>query len=107
MLLPEIGRALERHRAAGEAVRGLDLRPGEAERGQEVKARRVVALGRDLERLRQRLDAERPFVEDEADVESPGERRLDLVDRCLGRPLAFSAAWLTPGACASVARPTA
>ena len=52
MLGLEMGRAFERHRAAGEDVGGLDLGLGEAERGQEIEARRVVALGRDLERLR-------------------------------------------------------
>ena len=87
MLGLEIGRAFERHRAAGEAVGGLDLSLGEAERGQEVKARRIIALGRDLEGLRQRLDAERPFVEDEADVEGAAERRLDLVDQLLRQTL--------------------
>ena len=83
MLGLEIGRAFERHRAAGEAVGGLDLGLGEAERGQEIEARRVIALGRDLERLLQGLDAERPFVEDEADVEGGAKRGLDLVDRRL------------------------
>ncbi len=83
MLGLEIGRAFERHRAAGVRVGGLDLGLGEAERGQEIEARRLVALGRDLERLGERLDAERPFVEDEADVEGGAKRGLDLVDRLL------------------------
>ena len=87
MFVLEIGRALERHRAAGEAVRGLDLGLREAERGQEIEARRVIALGRDFERLAQRLRPERPFVEDETDVESPRQRRLDLVDRLLRHAL--------------------
>ena len=89
MLMSEIGRALERHRAAGEAVRGLDLGLGEAERAKEVEARRVIALRRDLERAAQRLRSERPLVEDEADVERAGERRFDLVDRGLRQALGF------------------
>ena len=87
MLGLEIGRAFERHRAAGVRVGGLDLGLGEAERGQKIEARRVIALGRDLEHLGERLDAERPFVEDEADVESGAKRGLDLVDRLLRQTL--------------------
>src|SRR5450432_335491 len=87
MLGLEIGRAFERHRAAGVAVRSLDLSLGEAERGQKIKARRVIALRRDLEGLAQRLDAKRPLVEDEANVESAAKRRLDLVDRLLRQTL--------------------
>ena len=83
----EIGRALERHRAAGEAVGGFDLGLRETERGQKVEARRVVTLRRDLERLRERLGAKRPFVEDEADVEGGAKRGLDLVDRFVGEAL--------------------
>src|SRR6202043_2846538 len=64
-----------------------DLGFGEAGRGQKIEARRVVALGRDLERLTEGLDSERPFVEDEADVESAAKRRLDLVDRLLRQTL--------------------
>ena len=83
----EIGRAFERHRAAGEAVGGLDLRPREAERGQKIEARRFIALGRDFQRLLQRLGAKRPFVEDEADVEGGGERGLGAGDRFVGEAL--------------------
>ena len=81
MLGLQMRRALERHRAADVDVGGLDLGLGEAERGQEIEARLLELLGRDLQRPVRKSGAERPFVEDEFDVEGAGERRLDLGDR--------------------------
>ena len=87
MLELQVRRALQGHGAAGENVGGLDLGLGEAERGEQVEARRLIALGGDFQVAAQRLGAERPLVEDEADVERAPERRLDFVDRRLGHAL--------------------
>ena len=91
MLGLKMRRALERHRAADVDVGGLDLGLGEAERGEQIEARRLVALGRDFERPAQEIGAERPLVEDEADVEGAAQRRLDLGDRRLGQALGAQA----------------
>ena len=74
MLGLQVRRAFERHRAADVDVGGLDLGLGEAETGEQVEARLVERLGRDLQRVREEVGAERPLVEDEADVEGAGER---------------------------------
>jgi hypothetical protein len=58
----------------------VDLRPGEAEVAQEVEARIAQLVRGDAEHLGAELLAERPLVEDEADVEGRGQRRLDLGD---------------------------
>ena len=79
--------AFQRHGAAGIDVGGVDLGAGEAERREEVEAGRLIALGGDRQRAAQNLGAERPLVEDEADVEGAAQRRLDLVDRRLGQAL--------------------
>ena len=72
MLGFQMRRAFERHRAADMDVGGLDLRLGEAESGEQVEARLLDAFGRDLQRPGEEIGAERPFVEDEADVEGAG-----------------------------------
>ncbi|MPL92618.1 hypothetical protein SDC9_38730 [bioreactor metagenome] len=76
-------RALEGHRAANVVVRRVDLRLGETEVAQHVEGRVVQLLDRDAQRLRAEILAQRPLVEDEADVEGRGQCRLDLLD--LGR----------------------
>ena len=80
VLGPQVRRALERHRAADVVVRRLDLRPAEAEVAQQVEGRVAQLLGRDAEHAGAELLAERPLVEDEADVEGRRQRRLDLLD---------------------------
>ena len=88
VLGPEVRRAFERHRAADVVVGGLDLRAGEAEVAQEVEGRVAQLLGRDAEDARAERLAEGPLVEDEADVEGGGERRLELRDLGLAEAVA-------------------
>src|SRR5579863_9712588 len=81
MLGFEMRRALDRHRAADMDVGRLDLALGKAEMGEEVEARRGEILGLDAELVAQKVDAQRPFVEGEFDVEGGRERLLHLLDR--------------------------
>ena len=50
-------RALQRHRAADVDVGGVDLLPGEAERGKQVEARLIHFLSRDFQRYRNEISA--------------------------------------------------
>ena len=84
----EVRRAFERHGAADVVVGGLDLRAGEAEVAQQVEGRVAQLLGGDAEDLGAELLAEGPLVEDEADVEGGGERRLELRDLGLAEAVA-------------------
>ena len=82
----KVGSALDRHRAADMDVGGLDLAPGEADRGEQIEARIGELLGRDAE-LGDDLLAQGPLVEHELDVEGGGQRLLDLLDRLGGEAL--------------------
>ena len=84
----EVRRAFERHGAADVVVGGLDLGAGEAEVAQEVEGGVAQLLGGDAEDLGAELLAERPLVEDEADVEGGGERRFELLDLGLAEAVA-------------------
>ena len=84
MLLLQERRAFEGHRAADMDVRGLDVGLREAEEGEQLEGGIVELLRRHLERLRQEILAEGPFVEHELDVEGALQalrRRLDLLVR--------------------------
>ena len=83
----QVRRALDRHRAADVLVGLVDLRAGEAERAQQVEAGLARLGHRDAE-PRQRLLAERPGIEGEAELEDAGQRRLDLVESSSVKPLA-------------------
>ena len=91
VLALQMRRALQRHRAADMGVGGLDLAFAEAERGQQVEAGLLQLLGRDLQRAGEEIRAERPFVEDELDVEGARQRRLQLGDRGVGEALGAQA----------------
>ena len=74
MLGLQMRRAFEGHRPAAPGVGGVDLGPGEAERGQQVETGIVERCRRDAEPLGAEGFAQRPFVEGEFDVEGGGER---------------------------------
>ena len=80
-------RALQGHRAADVDVGGLDLGLGEAEPGRAGRSRVVQLLGGNLQRLRQEIRAQVPFVEDELDVEGARERLFKLCDNRVGEAL--------------------
>ncbi len=71
-------RPFERHRPAGKFVGGLDLALAEADLGQEVEISLIQPLGLKPKRGREKVLAQRPFVENEFDVEG---RRHGLLDR--------------------------
>ena len=77
----QMRRALDRHGAADMDVGRLDLAPGEAEMREQVEARRGEIGRRDAELVAQKVGAQRPFVEDELDVEGGRQRLLHLLDR--------------------------
>ncbi len=83
----QMRRALDRHRAADVDVGRLDLALAEADVREQVEGGRGDRLGRDAERLTQKLLAERPFVEHELDVEGGGQRLVDLLDDLRREPL--------------------
>ncbi len=87
MLVPEGGRAFQRHRAAAIDVGGFDLGLGEAERRQHVEAGIVHLLGAETERRLAVFLAQRPFVEGEADIEGGRERGLERRQRARGEAL--------------------
>ena len=62
-------------------IGGLDLLLRETDMREQVEARLLDFLGRNLQRAGEEIGAECPFVEDEADVESGGERAIDLGER--------------------------
>ena len=73
-------RAFERHCPAGKFVGRLDLPLAEADLGQEVEIGLIDALRRQAERAGEKVLAQRPFVEDEFDVEGRRHRLLDRGD---------------------------
>ena len=79
MLVPQERRALDRHRAADDGVGLVDLALAEPERSQQVESGTARIGGRDSRPL-QRLFAERPDIEGEAELEDSRQGRLDLVD---------------------------
>ena len=87
MLDLEMRRAFKGHRAADMDVRGLDIGLREAERGEEIERWILERVRRDLQRAGQHVGANRPFVEDEFDVEGAGERALHLRDHRIGKAL--------------------
>ena len=74
-------RALDGHGAADVDVGGVDLALGEAEMREQVEARRGEVFGVDAELVAQEFGAQRPFVEDELDVEGGRQRLFHLLDR--------------------------
>src|ERR671911_1708797 len=79
MLFTQERGALDRHRAADDRVRLVDLRLAVSERPQQVKTGPASIRGRDSRPL-QRLFAERPDIEGKAKLEDSRQRGLDLVD---------------------------
>ena len=70
VLVLEVRRAFQRHRAANVDVGGFDVLFREAEMGQQVEGRdRPAVLGRNFKRGPSEFFAKRPLVEDELDVE--------------------------------------
>ena len=80
VLFLEVRRALQRHGSADVIVRGLNLIAAEAEMLEKVKGRIVQLRLGDAEHVLAEFCAERPLVEDEADVERRCERPLNLRD---------------------------
>ena len=78
MLVLQVRRAFDRHRAADVDVGRLDLGSAEAEPGEQVEGGIVHPRRRHLQRLGEEVGAHRPLVEDELDVEGAGQRLLDL-----------------------------
>ncbi len=74
-------------RSADVVVGGLDVLARKAKAAQKIKRRIVQLFGRDAQRAGAELFAQRPLVEDEADVEGRWQGRFDLVE---------SAAWPKP-----------
>ena len=75
--------ALDGHGAADATVGGVNLSAGKAKRHQKIKVRVLNVFSRNLEGLGQKLNAKRPFVENEFNVEGvvqPAARRA----RCKG-----------------------
>ena len=56
--------------------------------GEQIEARLIQFLSRDLQRSGQEINAERPFVEDEADVEGAGSAASTLSIAASVKPLA-------------------
>ena len=81
MLGLQMRRAFDRHGAADMDVGRLDLALGKAEMREQVEIRRSEILGVDAELIAQEVRAERPFVEDELDVEGGRQRLFHLLDR--------------------------
>ena len=65
-------------------VGGLDFAFGEADRGEQVEARRGDRFRRDLQGVAQEFFAEGPLVEGELDVERGRQRSFDLDQRLVG-----------------------
>ena len=80
MLGLQMRRAFERHGAADENIGGLDLGAGKAEMRQKIEVLILELFRRNFQRVGQEFRAERPFVEDEFDVEGGAEQSLDLVE---------------------------
>ena len=90
-------RAFHRHRAADVDIGGLDLALGEADRGEQVEARRGNGFGADAERVAHEVLAKRPFVEGEFDVERGRQRLLHLGDRFVGEALGLQGGHVDAG----------
>ena len=97
VLFLQEGRALQRHGSADVIVGGLDIGFREAEMPQHVKARIGQLLSRDAQRAGAELLAQRPLVEDEADVEGRGQCRLDLLDLRVAEAVADQCRVVDPG----------
>src|SRR6185312_15931031 len=69
--------------AADVDVGGLDLAPGETDRGEQVEVRRRQSLGADTELVADEVLAKSPLVEGELDVEGGRQRFLHLGDRLI------------------------
>src|SRR5690348_784957 len=93
----EMGRALQRHRAAAPAVGGVDLGPGEAERRQQLEAGIIERARRDPQAVDAESFAQGPFIKRELDVESRGERRLDGGQRAIVEALFLEALVIDAG----------
>ncbi len=89
MYVLDVGRAFERHGAAHVDVGGLDFLLFETEGIQHVERGIVQLIGLEAQGIDAKLLAQRPFVEDEADVEGLGQRLLDLGNGLFGELLRF------------------
>ena len=87
MLVFEMRRALKRHRAANMKIGRFDFRFGETDGAEQVEIEIVHLVGIEAQHLRAELFAQRPFVEDEANVESGRERPFHGVDFFIGEAL--------------------
>src|SRR5579885_2241377 len=81
----EMRSAFDRHGAADVNIGGLDLAPGEAERGQQIEVRGGKLVGRNFQDVAAEILAERPLVEGELDVEGRRQCLLDLGDGLVGK----------------------
>ncbi len=92
MLLLQMRRAFDRHGAADIDVGGVDFGAAKSRgRARRSKFWIVQLLGRHFQRAGEKIGAERPFVEDEFDVEGAGQRLLQLVELCSSvKPFASS-----------------
>ena len=73
-------RTLQGHGSADEDVGGVDLTVGKADLAQQVEAGIVQLGGRNAEDIGAEFGAQRPLVENEADIEGRGQGILDLGD---------------------------
>ena len=85
----EVRCAFHRHRAADVHVGGFDLALVEADRSQQVEARRSDGFRIDAERVADELFAERPLVERKLDIERGRQCLLGLGDGLVGKALGF------------------
>jgi hypothetical protein len=81
MLILEVRRALDGHRAAAVFVGGVDIDLEEAQCGQHVEAEVVELRFGEAELCFAEFLAERPFIEGELNLEGGGQRFLDLGQR--------------------------
>ena len=79
VIFGKVRRTLQRHRSADMVVRVLDVLAAVAEVAQQIEGRVVQLFGRDAQGFLAEFLAQRPLVEDKADVESAGKCRFDLV----------------------------
>ena len=91
MLVLEIRRAFEGHGAADMEVGGVDVGLEKPSALSMSKSGASMAAASSFSDIAAELVAQRPFVEDEADVEGRFQRRLDLADLFLAKALAAQA----------------
>src|SRR6516162_11013043 len=87
MLGLEVGRALQGHRTAAEAVGGVDLGSGEAERRQQLEGRIIQRARRDPQPFDTEIYTQCPFIKPKFDVECRDERSLESSECRVVEPL--------------------